>query len=178
MEARSYPPHYTVDDYRSWPGDWELWHGNPVSMSPSPTYRHQNLLAELARCLGNQLAENSGCRCDIVVEHDWHVANDHVVRPDLMVVYNPFEGDFLDRPPTLAAEILSPATAHKDRSAKRDLYAQQGVAAYLLVDPDAGSIKTLTLTDDGSLEPAAAAGDLTPVTLHDGCTLQIPAGLG
>ena len=99
MEARSYPPHYTVDDDRSWPGDWELWHGNPVSMSPSPTYRHQNLLAELARCLGNQLAENSGCRCDIVVEHDWHVANDHVVRPDLMVVCNPFEGDFLDRPP-------------------------------------------------------------------------------
>ncbi len=177
MEARSHPPHYTAEDYQTWPGDWELWHGTPVSMSPSPTFRHQKLLGDLVYQLRLQLEGRSACPCDIVVEHDWHIAHDHIVRPDLMIVCGPFEGDFLDRPPALAAEILSPATAHKDRSAKRDLYARQGVAVYLIVDPDTATIKTLTRTADGSLEPAPHAGDTTPVTLHDGCTLQIPPTL-
>ena len=31
-----YKPRYTVDDYESWAGDWELWQGTAIAMTPSP----------------------------------------------------------------------------------------------------------------------------------------------
>ncbi|MEL7089773.1 MAG: Uma2 family endonuclease, partial [Planctomycetota bacterium] len=135
MEARRYEPRYTVADYEQWPGDWELWHGTAVSMAPSPTFDHQEILTALASSLREQLKTNATCHCRIVVEHDWRIANDTVVRPDLMIVCDPFAGEFLDRAPTLVAEVLSPATEDKDRHAKRELYVAQGVKHYLIVRP-------------------------------------------
>ena len=32
--------HYTYDDYKKWEGDWELYEGYPVAMSPAPMIRH------------------------------------------------------------------------------------------------------------------------------------------
>ncbi len=51
MAAVDYLPHYTYDDYVQWDGDWELYEGFPVSMSPAPMINHQvisaNVLYEL-----------------------------------------------------------------------------------------------------------------------------------
>lgn len=175
MEARKYDPHYTINDYLTWPGDWELWQGIAINMSPSPTFDHQEIVAELASIFRDQLKNNNRCHCRIAVEHDWRIADDTVVRPDVMIVCDPFDGDFLDRPPTLAAEVLSPATENKDRHAKRELYAEQGVKHYLIVQPDDGKVEALSLTD-GRLGPAPADPDgHTPLALHDGCGLRVPA---
>ena len=38
--APKYQPHYTVDDYQHWEGDWELWNGVAVAMAPSPFGPH------------------------------------------------------------------------------------------------------------------------------------------
>jgi Uma2 family endonuclease len=40
---------FTWDDYRSWSDDerWELIDGQPVAMSPSPGFRHQDACAAL-----------------------------------------------------------------------------------------------------------------------------------
>ena len=47
---------YTVHDYRLWEGDWELIHGQPVGMAPSPGLTHQTLSMGIARQLDEALA--------------------------------------------------------------------------------------------------------------------------
>jgi hypothetical protein len=46
-------------------------------------------------------------------------------------------------------EILSPATAEKDRVFKRRLYAKYGVPEYWIVDPEEETIEVLTLGERG-----------------------------
>jgi hypothetical protein len=41
-------PNYSVADYQTWPGDWELWNGVPIAMGPSPFLPHGALAATLA----------------------------------------------------------------------------------------------------------------------------------
>jgi Uma2 family endonuclease len=51
--------------------------------------------------------------------------------------------------PDLVVEILSPATAEKDRIFKRRLYAKYGVQEYWIVDPKEKTIEVLTLGKQG-----------------------------
>ncbi len=51
--AKKYLPHYTIDDYQLWAGDWELWNGIAVAMTPSPFGRHQALASRLLVALQN-----------------------------------------------------------------------------------------------------------------------------
>ena len=49
--ATRYSPHYTIDDYRLWEGDWELWQGTAVAMTPSLFGRHGGMLVRLGTAL-------------------------------------------------------------------------------------------------------------------------------
>jgi Uma2 family endonuclease len=51
--------------------------------------------------------------------------------------------------PDLVVEILSPATAEKDRIFKSRLYAKYGVQEYWIVDPKEKTIEVLTLGKQG-----------------------------
>jgi hypothetical protein len=55
-----YRPHYTVDDYQLWQGDWELWNGVAVSMTPSPFGRHSRMLIDVGSALKSAI-DASGC---------------------------------------------------------------------------------------------------------------------
>ena len=64
--APRYDPHYTLDDYQRWEGDWGLSNGIAVAMTPSPFGRHAQLLAQLAKLLGNAIDDAGileGPRC-------------------------------------------------------------------------------------------------------------------
>ena len=90
--APRYLPHYTVADYRLWEGDWELWEGIPVAMTPSPFGRHQELTVKLAAALLGAV-EASGCEAKVLAEIDWIIADDTVVRPDVVLVCGATRGD-------------------------------------------------------------------------------------
>ncbi|MEQ1838883.1 MAG: Uma2 family endonuclease, partial [Verrucomicrobiales bacterium] len=124
MPAVSYTPHYHIEDYLQWEGDWELWDGIPVSMSPAPNFFHQIVGTRLAAQMVGLLGK-SACpaECVAVYKSDWHVDSTTVVRPDLMVVCEKPQGQWITNRPELAVEILSPSTRHKDLTAKRNLYA-------------------------------------------------------
>ncbi len=170
MEAHRYIPRYTASDYSAWDGDWELWDGVPVSMSPSPGKSHQRFAFELAQQLAEQLRENDACDCEVLQEVDWRVADDTVVRPDVSIECGRPDGEFITTPPALIIEVLSPATADKDRVAKRALYAAHGVTWYLLADPNGRTIECLRLADGGYVP-----GDEGVMVLHDGCTVELAA---
>jgi len=138
--AQKYVPHYTVADYQTWEGDWELWAGVPVSMSPSPFGRHQTILTRLAYQLTSEI-ERVCCDAEVIVELDWIISHDTVVGPDLVVVCGPPPHKHLEATPTMAAEILSDSSSRRDSIHKRDLYEEQGVDVYLIIDPDQQTIE-------------------------------------
>ena len=132
--AAKYRPHYTYDDYCQWEGQWELIEGMPYAMAPTPVLEHQLACGNLY-LLFKQAVKEKGCKdCKVILPLDWKITDDTVVQPDLFIVCDKIKTKFLDFPPVLVVEVLSPSTASKDRGEKKELYASQNVKYYLIVD--------------------------------------------
>lgn len=127
-----YLPRHTYDDYCLWEGQWELIEGVPYAMSPAPNIRHQSISGRLHRLIAQALKDCQHCQALQAV--DWKISSDTVVQPDNLVICPKASGQYLTRAPQLIFEILSPSTAHKDRTLKFDLYEREGVLWYVLVD--------------------------------------------
>ena len=135
----------TYEDYRSAPGDerCELLDGDLV-MVAAPNLKHQKVQFRLGQKLGqfileHHLGEFFFAPCDVVL------SDTDVVQPDLLFVSREREhllsgGDNVQGAPDLVIEILSPATAERDRGYKHELYGRHGVTEYWLVDPIAETI--------------------------------------
>jgi Uma2 family endonuclease len=143
-----YLPNYIYDDYKHWEGDWELISGIAYAMSPAPNITHQ----EINLNIGSQLkAKLKKCKdCKALLEVDWKVNQDTVVRPDSLVVCNlQNRGAYLSQTPTIIFEVLSPSTKAKDRNLKSLIYSGYGVKYYILVDP-AGMFAEVYKLDNGN----------------------------
>jgi Uma2 family endonuclease len=135
----------TYGDLARFPDDerWELFSGVPVAMSPAPSRRHQEVVWELARQIGNFLRERScqgfvapfDVRLPEAKEHDDDIAT--VVQPDIAVICDPAKLD--DRgcrgAPDWIIEVISPNTATNDYIRKVELYERHGVREYWIVHP-------------------------------------------
>ncbi len=138
-------PHYTYDDWVLWEGKWELIEGFPIAMSPTPVPEHQRAAAELITELTLALRK-SGCKsCKVYDSLDYKITEDTILVPDILIICGAIRKKYLDFPPLLIVEILSPATALRDRHTKFELYRQQGVKYYLIVDVDKKSIEIYVL---------------------------------
>lgn len=169
--AIKYAPHYTLADYRRWKGDWELWNGIAIAMTPSPFGKHQAILVALVSELRGAL-KVVGCDATALVELDWIISDDTVVRPDVIVVCGKAPEQHLEEAPPLIAEILSRSTRQNDLTYKRDLYAAQGVRTYLIVDPEAKTVEQLSLTSNGNYESVDASTRLE-ASLCDDCVIGV-----
>ena len=127
-------PHYTYEDYKVWKGEWELIYGVPHAMAPSPVKRHQKLIGLIFSQLDEALGEYA--ECEVLLEEDWKVRSDLVLRPDVAVVCHDMETRFIAKTPAVVFEVLSPATAERDENLKFGIYEKEGVAYYVLVYPD------------------------------------------
>jgi len=155
---QAYEEHYTVEDYRQWEGDWELVHGMPYAMTPSPSVSHQACVTNLAHLFKAASEKEKDCsKCLVLVEIDWEVAIDTVVRPDLLVTCQP-GGERITRTPELVAEVVSATSAKRDENLKFELYAQEGVGWYLLVYPEQRLAKVYR-NRDGEFSRFADASD-------------------
>ena len=140
---------YTYEDYMRTPDDvrYELLDGELI-LSPSPRTAHQRTSRDIFIPLTtfieeNQLGEVFIAPFDVVLD------NFNVVQPDILFVSNERAHIVTDLniqgAPDLVIEILSPSTAQRDRTQKRDLYAQHDVKEYWQSDTDARSVQVLTL---------------------------------
>ncbi len=169
--APDYRPHYTTADYEQWEGAWELWKGIAVAMSPSPGIRHQIAAGKIFRALAAAV-DKAGCtNCRAVYELDWRVSDDTVVRPDISILCGPLSDELISEPPKLIVEVLSPATEHKDRTAKHQLYESQQVRYYLLADPGAEMLEGWELGPSGYARLAAAFP--WTMTLSQDCRVEV-----
>lgn len=138
-------PHYSKEDWERWEGKWEIIYGLPYAMSPAPIPKHQFIASNLSMEFG--LALKNCKRCKVYQPIDYILSDDTILQPDLLVVCKNIEKRFLDFPPSLVVEILSPSTALKDRHTKYGLYEKHGVKYYLIVSPEIEQVEVFHLQD-------------------------------
>ena len=171
LSSPRYIPRYTYEDYCQWKGKWELIEGIPIAMSPAPPPKHQMISTALSEIF--VLVLKKTCKtCQIYAPLDWVIKDDTVLQPDLLVVCGQIEKKFLDFPPVLVIEILSPSSAIKDRNAKYQIYESQNVRYYLIVDVTAEKIEIYELVE-GQYQPAAVNPDSFEFNLHDDCKIMV-----
>lgn len=92
------------------------------------------------------------CTCQVYQPIDYKIAEDTVVQPDLLILCKQPKEAYLDFPPTLVVEILSPSAARKDRITKYELYEQEKIPYYLIVDADKRQVEIYVLNKEAKYE--------------------------
>lgn len=167
--VEKYRPSYTYKDYSQWEGRWELIEGMPYAMSPLPVPQHQ--IVSLNLCVVFKDALKSCKHCKVYPPLDWKIADDTVVQPDILIVCKKIERKYLDFPPVLVVEVLSPSTASKDRGEKMELYQSQKVKYYLIVDPQFKKTEIYQLVNN-QYEPVSLNPDSFGFTFSD-CGIKV-----
>ncbi|MGB4960903.1 MAG: Uma2 family endonuclease, partial [Saprospiraceae bacterium] len=81
----------------------------------------------------------------------------------------PIMKQYLDFPPALVVEILSPSTEMKDRNTKYQWYETFGIRYYVMIDPDKDAVEIFELDSDGKYQ---LIKDMKhPIILDANCTI-------
>jgi Uma2 family endonuclease len=132
-----------------------------IVVAPVPLPRHSKVQGAARRFLGGPFDDDDGRGGPggwwIFVEVDVALGPHDIVRPDLAGwrrarLPRPGATRPIEVVPDWVAEILSPATAARDRVQKRGLYARAGVEHYWLIDPEARVLEALALREGSWLE--------------------------
>ncbi len=133
---------WTVEEVQALPNDgnrYEVIDGE-LFVTPAPTWRHQDAIAELFRIVAAYVERQE-------IGHAYFAPADiifsprRLVQPDMFVVplvngRKPAKWDVV-RHLMLAVEVISPSTGRADRVKKRTLYRDERVGEYWIVDVDA-----------------------------------------
>lgn len=169
--ADKYRPQFTYEEYLLWEGRWELIEGMPYAMSPAPSPNHQDINANLIVLFKAAILKN--CRkSKVYMPIDWKINDKTVVQPDVLIVCKKIEKKYLDFTPSLVIEILSPSTSYKDRHEKFELYEQQAVKYYLIVDPQFKKTEVYELIDN-KYQPVSISPIEYEFTLDEGYKLPV-----
>lgn len=136
-------PGYTVEEWKTWEGRWELINGVAYDMTPAPSVEHQRVSMRLSLIIGTALenakqkAGGGACECFSAPIDLYLPDQQSVFQPDLLIVCDPAKvaPHGIVGAPDLIVEILSPSTSSRDNMQKRWAYAAAGVPEYLIVDP-------------------------------------------
>ncbi|MFD2784154.1 Uma2 family endonuclease [Hymenobacter rubripertinctus] len=150
---------YTYADYLTWRLDEfvELIKGKVRQMSPAPRVRHQSVSFNIGGIIRNKM-RGSTCQgfaapFDVRLlksSPDGDARISTVVQPDLCVICDPTKLDEFGcvGAPDWIIEILSPGNMAHDSKTKFDLYEENGVREYWMVDPGLKNIIIYTLGND------------------------------
>jgi len=171
MGAIDYLPHYSYDDYTQWEGDWELIDGTAYAMAPAPSVMHQNISLNIAVEFRQKLKECQHCKA--LMEVDYKIDDHTTLRPDVLVACNiSIDANFIDSVPEIIFEVLSPSTKLKDRTLKFQVYQNQGVKYYILVDPKSKMAEIYTLSSKGLYVLSTEVNDENILFEFDACTVD------
>lgn len=164
---------YTVKDYMSWRfrERVELIRGIIHKMSPAPGRRHQAISRELLIEIGLFLR---GYACQVFdAPFDVQLSKKDestVVQPDLCVVCD--ESKLTEQgcsgAPDIIIEILSPGNSSREKKEKYELYEENGVREYWIVEPLSNTIYPYILDSEGVFQgqkPLVIGEQLTSTVL-------------
>ncbi len=150
---------YTYADYLTWQFDQmvELIRGKLYILSPAPAFRHQQISAGINAFVLPYFMDKQ-CNAfhapfDVRLMKGKQADKDilTVVQPDICVICDDakFDAKGCIGAPDWIIEIISPSTAKKDYNEKFNLYEENAVREYWIVNPDANSINQFVLQEDG-----------------------------
>lgn len=125
----------------------EIINGVIYDMSPSAGFSHMQVNGNIYTLIRNSLKSSV---CAVSMENlDLYLSEDEYVIPDIMILcdrshikHGKYSGI-----PRFIVETLSPSTALKDRTVKKEKYAQLGVDEYWIVDSRGTSIEIYYLKE-------------------------------
>jgi Uma2 family endonuclease len=181
MEANRSRHRWTYAEFARLPSEgstrYEVIDGE-LAVTPAPTGAHQIVVSNLVMDLGvfvraHGLGRVLPSPVDVLFgEGDYFEPDVVFVRADNAHLI----GDRgIECPPDLVIEILSPATAHRDRGIKLERYRHFGVPEYWIVDMDARAIEVWRLAQRATAADVVPDGETlswTPVA--GGPTLEVP----
>lgn len=135
----------SVDEYKK----QEKINGIVYDMSPSADFTHgivnNNINTIIKKGLKDSLCLVFMENLDYKYQPD---ENDDYVIPDVMIVCDRkhLKGSSYSGVPKFIAETLSPSTAFKDKTVKKDIYEKAGVEEYWIISPQ-GLVEIYYLTD-------------------------------
>lgn len=113
-------------------------------MSPAPSFQHGIINGNI---YGSIKAGLKGSLCLVFMENldfKYHPnENDDYVVPDVMIICDRkhLKGGTYSGVPKFIVETLSPSTAKKDKTLKKDFYEKAGVEEYWIVSPHGKSVE-------------------------------------
>jgi Uma2 family endonuclease len=135
-------PRYTAEEIRRFPDDrlrYEVVRGE-LFVTPAPGTRHQRAVVELVLRLQTYLAAHALGEA-LPAPFEVEFSEDSAVQPDILALLAPERARLTDQrlygPPALVVEVVSYSSKRTDRLEKRQLYQDEGVAEYWIVDTDA-----------------------------------------
>lgn len=144
----------TYKDYESLPSDgrgYEL-HEGELSVTPAPSPRHQRVSLKLSMLLENHAVAH-GLGQVFSAPVDCILSDSTIVQPDVVLVdtarLETVSSRGIEGAPALVIEILSPSSIEIDRHIKFQLYARYRVPHYWIVDPDARTVESYSLSGEG-----------------------------
>jgi Uma2 family endonuclease len=149
---------YTYADYLKWHFSerLELLRGKIFKMSPAPSRLHQQISINLSGTLFNYFKQNP---CNLyAAPFDVRLVKQKtpdekvitVVQPDLCVICDEslLDDKGCNGAPDLIIEILSPGNTKKEMGIKFDLYEENGVKEYWIVEPIDKTVFVYTLENN------------------------------
>lgn len=137
---------------------YEVVDGRLLVTGAQPPIHHAAVVGLLVRLKG-------ACPPDQLITAgslDFRPRHGLTLRPDLLVCRRADAGPkFLDRPPLLVIEVLSPSTRITDVVLKRGLYEQADIPSYWFLDPDRQELTVLDLSDGRYICQAVVQGEET-----------------
>lgn len=138
METMLHPPKTALELFKILPEgtQCQLIH-NHIIMSPSPKWKHQDIVATILTAFRNFLVKNKAGK--VLSDVDVYLNEENVYRPDVLFIANEqmqILGDdgYVHGAPLLVIEVLSHGTAGYDKKEKKEIYATCGVKEYWLID--------------------------------------------
>ena len=153
LAEEKWPPQgqWTYEDYKRLPDDgwrYEVIEGE-LHMAPAPRPKHQEATINLATAM-SQFARSKRLGKVYTVPIDVLLHGlASPVQPDVLFIARDrldiVKEEFIEGPPDLAIEVLSPSNWLDDRRTKFRLYARAGVREYWIVDLERRAIEVFAL---------------------------------
>lgn len=85
-----------------------------------------------------------------------------------MMVCDNSNSDYIETVPVLVVEVFSPSTYLKDRNTKFNIYEENGVSYYIMVDPESEKIEIFQLIDNKFKQV-----ETNKFTFNKQCTVEV-----
>jgi Uma2 family endonuclease len=167
----------TYDDLLAMPEDgnrYELIFGEIV-MTASPKSKHQYALFQLGKLI-DAFARDNRLGVVYVAPYDVKLSAHNVVQPDILFVLwsrrTILTENYVDGPPDLIVEVLSPTNRANDLIRKATLYADFGVPEYWIADPETDDI-TVHVLESGHYRPRPNRSGIVDSVVLPGLAVRI-----